>query len=163
MWERNLDLLYLDQINDLMAWYRQEQGLGGMGGDGVLLNDVPCLNLEVARGTPSDSYRNPLLEVFGLTNTHEQVLSPSSPSALSLQSMLLNVAHDMSKTFPIKWTNQVYYKLVSVSITTSSDLLHYISNSTLNSRLKSGGHSGMNPTTIQVLGRGASDFHQGRR
>ena len=120
-------------------------------------------HLEEARGTPSDSYRNPLLEVFGLTTTHEQVLSPSSPSTVSLQSMLLQVAHDMSKTFPIKWTNQVYSNLVSVSITTPSELLHYISNGTLNSRLKSGGHSGMNPTTIQVLARGASDFHQGRR
>ena len=42
-----MDLLYHDQSEEVMVWYRREKGVGGMGVDGAAVDEVPCLNLGV--------------------------------------------------------------------------------------------------------------------
>ena len=125
---------------------------------------VILLNLlEDVCDIPSDKYRNPLLEVFGSTETYEQEPAPSSPSTHSLQFMLLSVAYNINKIFPIKRTNEVCLKLLSVPITSPLELLHFIISSTLNNCLKSSNYLGINPTSIQVLGRALVDFCPGQQ
>ena len=106
-------------------------------------------------------YRNPIPEVFDLTETYVPELTLSSRSTHSLQVMLLPVAHNMDKTFLIKWTNEVYSKLLSGAVTSPSELIHCISNGTLNDCLKSSNHLRINPTSIQVLEHALEDFRLG--
>ena len=66
--------------------------------------------------------------------------------------MILPVAHDTNKTFPIKWINEVYSKLVSVSITSPSELLHYISIEILGARLGKKLSPALKHTTQAIFG-----------
>ena len=57
--------------------------------------------IEGASRILSDTYTNSLQEVFSLTPT-DQNLAQLEPITISLQTMLISVARDMKKLYPIK-------------------------------------------------------------
>ena len=88
----------------------------------------------------------------------DQELGQSEPTTIDLQTMLQYVAQDMKKSYPVKWTNEEFSKLLSVHIKYSPELLRYISNRTMNERLNKSKKLGMNPSTIQMLGHASADL-----
>ena len=57
-------------------------------------------SIEDANERSSNTYTNPLQEVFGLTQI-DQELAQSKPTTINLQIMLLSIAQDMKKSYPI--------------------------------------------------------------
>lgn len=70
----------------------------------------------------------------------------------------MSVAYNMEKQFPIKWTNKVYSKFLSININSTEILLDHITNKTLNPKLMKYKLATMNYTTIQALASASVKF-----
>ena len=114
-----------------------------------------------AKNKSSNTYTVPLEEVLGLSNTDQQ-LNNANPSSRALQTMFLNVTHDIEKILPIKWTNEVYSKFLSINIDSAAVLLHHITNKTSNQELKRNKLFMMNNTKIQALASVSAEYQMNR-
>ena len=93
---------------------------------------------------------NTIEEVCNIdTDLYNEELNTSS-NEIFVQ-ICLKLANLQQKIFPNKWSNAVMGKFTRASITSSSDLKHYIVSKTLNPRLINAGGSGLYPITQKGL------------
>ena len=105
----------------------------------------------------ANMYTIPLEDVFCLLTTDQQ-LNSANTSSKTLQTRLLNVAHDMEKLFPVKLTNKVYRKFLPINIDFSTVLLHHTTNEISNQELERNKLLVMNNTIIQALANALANF-----